>query len=171
MPDYWVDPYQHEESECAFCGSQYDLVNAHVRNASRGGKTTIVACRRCNSSMYSYTLAEWLRMLKYSDYEFHQKKWQVILDYHWHRKTGLANRGHGSLIRRPEGCPTECTSVGSDKRGIHRRSLVSATGTGRQVPRHREQSTLCCRARPSFAARRPAIRTDHRAKQRPGGPG
>ena len=94
MPDYWVDPYQHEDEECAFCGSPYDLVEMHVRNARRGGTTSVIGCRSCNSSMHADTLAEWLRRLKYSDRGFDQEKWGAILDYHWHRQTGLSRLIH-----------------------------------------------------------------------------
>jgi hypothetical protein len=55
MPDYWVDPWQHEENECAFCGARHDLVNAHIPNANRGGIPTVIACPaatpRCTTTL------------------------------------------------------------------------------------------------------------------------
>jgi len=94
MPDYWVDPYQHDDYECAFCGNPYDLVDMHVRNENRGGRTTVTGCRSCNSSMHDDTLTDWLRRLKYSENHSLQEKWNEILNYHWHGRTGLSAKIH-----------------------------------------------------------------------------
>ena len=86
MPDYYIDPYEHWEDECAFCGTTDDLVHFHTRNASRLGKTTITACRSCNSSMRSYRLKGWLRALR----DCEHWKWYEILEYQRWKRTGLA---------------------------------------------------------------------------------
>lgn len=94
MPNYSVRPHQHVGRRCAFCGSPWDLVAMHVRNARRGGRTVVVGCRSCNSSMGNYTLVTWLRKLRDSSSERHQEMWEHILDNHWHRKTRLSQLIH-----------------------------------------------------------------------------
>ena len=85
MPDYSIDGSQYPESECAFCGGPY-RVDAHIRNADRGGVTTIPSCVSCNSSMRSSTLKSWLRRLKDLDSD----KWYDIVEHQGWRRTGLA---------------------------------------------------------------------------------
>ena len=86
MPDYCIDPYEYSEDECALCGNPYDLVHFHVRNATRGGQTTICACRSCNSCLRSDRLKPWLRTLRDADHW----KWYEILEYQRWKRTGLA---------------------------------------------------------------------------------
>jgi len=86
MPDYYIDPYEHPEGECALCGQDWDLVRLHVRNANRGGITTIPGCQSCNTSMRSRTLKEWLRHLRDTDHW----KWYDIMEYQKWQRTGLA---------------------------------------------------------------------------------
>ena len=86
MPDYYIDPDEHPDDECAFCGEVEDLVAMHVRNAERGGVTTVVGCRSCNSSHRDATLKEWLRGLRDEDHW----KWDDILEHQKWKRTGLA---------------------------------------------------------------------------------
>ena len=86
MPDYWIDPNEYPEGECALCGETSDLVRFHPRNASRGGKTTITGCRSCNSCLRSGWLKPWLRELRDSDHW----KWHDIVEYQKWKRTGLA---------------------------------------------------------------------------------
>jgi len=86
MPDYYVDPDEHEEGECALCGQDWDLVRFHVRNERRGGRTTIPACRSCNSCLRSGWLKPWLRALRDDDHW----KWYDIVEYQKWKRTGLA---------------------------------------------------------------------------------
>lgn len=86
MPDYRIDPRNHPADACAFCGEEDDLVNMHIRNESRGGTTTLVGCRGCNSSMGAKTLKEWLRRQRDKETE----RWEEILYRHKGRRTDLA---------------------------------------------------------------------------------
>lgn len=86
MPDYWIDPDEYPGGECALCGQTYDLVDFHVRNAARGGVTTITACRSCNSCLRSGWLKPWLRHLRDSDHP----KWDDILQHQRWKRTELA---------------------------------------------------------------------------------
>ena len=86
MPDYYIDPYEYWEDECAFCGATRDLVRMHVRNAYRGGITTVTGCRRCNSSMRDMTLKGWLHQLRDIDHW----KWDDIVEHQKWKRTGLA---------------------------------------------------------------------------------
>lgn len=90
MPDYYIDPDEYWEGECALCGERHDLVRFHVRNANRGGKTWIWSCRSCNSCLSSGWLKPWLRQLRDTEHW----KWYEIAEFQKWKRTGL-----GILVR------------------------------------------------------------------------
>jgi hypothetical protein len=90
MTEYYVDPEEHPDGECALCGEDWDLVVMYVRHEGRAGRTTITSCRRCETSVGSQRLMDWLR----SHCEQKSEKWEEILHYQRGRRTGLAQLIH-----------------------------------------------------------------------------
>ena len=86
MPDYSIDPSEHWDDECAFCGTTDDLVQVDVSAANEGGTTLVPGCRSCNSSMRSQTLEQWLSELQGQDLA----KWQEIFEWQKWKQTSLA---------------------------------------------------------------------------------
>lgn len=88
----WVE--RLPEDECAYCGSNRQLEYDHYRPRSRGGVTTIRACRGCNRSKSDKTLEEWLKYLATSPERRHQRRWQRILAHQYRKKNPIARRVH-----------------------------------------------------------------------------
>ncbi len=76
--------------ECIYCGSIWHLEEEHVRAKSKGGATTVYACRACNRSKGNKPPMEWLRWLKKND----PYRWGRIRDYNYGRKNPIAKKVH-----------------------------------------------------------------------------
>lgn len=74
--------------ECIYCGSIWHPVKEHVRARSKGGVSTVYACRACNQSKGNKPLMEWLRWLKRNDYY----RWSRIRDHNYGRKNPIAQK-------------------------------------------------------------------------------
>ena len=52
--------------ECYWSGSRQNIHFDHVRAASKGGRTVIPTCKRCNQSKNNKSLKQWLRWLNHN---------------------------------------------------------------------------------------------------------
>lgn len=52
------------QKKCSYCGSTRHIEQDHVRAKSKGGKTTVDACRKCNRSKGDKSLKDWMDSLK-----------------------------------------------------------------------------------------------------------
>ena len=52
------------KTKCTYCGSTRNIENDHVRAKTKGGVTTVPACKACNTSKGTKPLMEWVRYVK-----------------------------------------------------------------------------------------------------------
>ncbi|HAA56816.1 MAG TPA: hypothetical protein DCE42_18765 [Myxococcales bacterium] len=54
-------------AQCTYCGSSRSIEQDHVRAQSKGGVTTVPACRVCNRMKGDKSLSEFIRWVKRND--------------------------------------------------------------------------------------------------------
>jgi hypothetical protein len=81
------DGYRRQKMQvCTYCGSSIETQDEHVIPSSKGGVSTIPACRACNQSKGDKPLMEWLRWEK-QNYSY---RWNRIKDYNYGRENDIA---------------------------------------------------------------------------------
>ncbi len=71
---------------CVYCGSHQLIEKEHVLPKSRGGETTVPACRKCNRSKSNKAPMEWFMFLKCSSRPSDQERWSRIVQYHRYKR-------------------------------------------------------------------------------------
>lgn len=74
--------------KCTYCGSSWTPTQDHVIARIKGGKATVPACSRCNSSKGDKPLMKWLRWLKQND----KYRWEHVRDYNYGRINPIAKK-------------------------------------------------------------------------------
>ena len=89
MPTYSahsIDPLEHWDDECAFCGVTEELAQMDVWGANQDQVVRIPGCRSCRGSLSRQDLLQWLLALQDQD----QAKWQEIFEWQKWKQTSLA---------------------------------------------------------------------------------
>ncbi len=73
-------------NNCTYCGSIRNIQDDHVIAKVKGGKTTVPACRTCNTSKGDKPLMEWLRWIKEND----KYRWSRIETFNYGRRNDIA---------------------------------------------------------------------------------
>ena len=73
---------------CTYCGSSKNIEEDHVLAKSKGGVTTIPACKNCNRSKGDKPLMEWLRWVKEND----SYRWNQIIKHNFNKKNDIAQK-------------------------------------------------------------------------------
>ena len=81
-----IDPLEHWDDECAFCGVTEDLAQMDVPGASQDQVVWIPGCRSCRESLSSQDLLPWLLAIQGQN----QAKWQEIYEWQKWKQTSLA---------------------------------------------------------------------------------
>lgn len=78
---------------CAYCGktlyhngTRQNIHFDHLRAGSKGGRTKVPACAKCNQSKSDKSLKQWLRWLNINDPSHLQK----IIDYNSYKRNKIA---------------------------------------------------------------------------------
>lgn len=74
--------------KCKYCGSTWHTEEEHLIAQSKGGKTTVDACRACNRSKGDKQLMKWLREQKSQG----TQRWRKIKEYNYGRKNPIAKK-------------------------------------------------------------------------------
>jgi len=85
------DKEEEIDSEvCIYCGSLEDINKGHLIAPSKGGKKTVSACSKCNSSKGNKALMEWLRWVKNNKPE----RWESIVSHNKGLRNEVAKKIH-----------------------------------------------------------------------------
>ena len=75
--DEWKEILVRFDNTCAYCGSNKDLTQDHIKAISKGGKhevnNLVPACKTCNSSKGNRDVGEWYLSRTFYDFEKYKK--------------------------------------------------------------------------------------------------
>lgn len=73
---------------CTYCGSTIQTQDDHVIARTKGGVSTVLACRACNQSKSAKPLMDWFRWLKYCD----SYRWERVVQHNFGKRTEIADK-------------------------------------------------------------------------------